>query len=231
MQLTLSDMKRKVKSILSIQQKMRVPRVGTNDYINWDLEIIDMLNDAYNYYANLCRERDWFVKQAPLYTLTANQSIYLFPSDWLSVKRFDRVDVNPPVPVYRIKDQQVGFFPLTYPNLGFYPMSWEFSGVSNVNGVINQQFSIIPVPTITLTSSLRLLYDRILTPLANDTDVPELPLNFHELIPTRVLHSLGMLYTDMEFKLLEMQLYSYLANTNRQSSDFITTETDYGQSD
>lgn len=202
--------------------KFNTRTVATKD------DIIDWINEEYQFYSGMFRERDYYITTAPTYDINANVELYNFPDDFLSVKMFERIDSTTPYPIYRVNFSQKDDYMSPSPSSVTSPMSWFFAGTVNNNGNQTQQFGLTPITVQDIPASLRLTYDRIIKPLKSATDIPELPQNFHQIIPQSVLIKLG--YLDKEYQKLFMnQVYVFLASRNRHTNDYVQVTDTYDE--
>lgn len=115
---------------------------------------------------------NWYMK--PVQTLTVfNQTDYILPSDFLKIHRVEIVLSGTPP-----NEQKANLNPITVQQQDLMPSG---IGTPSAHYVKQNTMTVLPAPD-TAGQILRIYYSYLVANMVNPTDVPDVPVQYHELL-------------------------------------------------
>lgn len=159
--MNVADIKRRVSNQLGDDAKI----------VFEDVDLVDMINDAQ---VDICRKTGILVSEQ-LFSLSTITPSWPLPADCIEVLRVVRDGQK----LYKTTWQEVD---QTDPGKD----AGNTRGVPDRFYTMGNKITFYPYPSSNSTNNIRVIYSCTPTILVNDTDIPDIPLAFHEDIVIRV---------------------------------------------
>jgi hypothetical protein len=154
-----------------------------------DPDIVRWVNDAQR---DIVRQNETVLQTTGYASAVTNQQVYTLPSD-LMVLRGLHYKRSGDVTFYRMRDMNQQEF-------DEYIDGWDGtlyqSGWPQVYFVYSNTITLFPIPNETVTSNIKIYYSRMPKDVAIDTDVVDLPLQYHNAVVSYVLKQAFMVDED-----------------------------------
>jgi hypothetical protein len=160
--MNVADIKRRVTNVLGDDAKI----------IFEDADLLDMINDAQ---IDICRKTGLTTSEQ-LYSLSTTTSSWALPPDCIEVLRV----VSNGTKLYKTTWQEVDMLDPTKD-------SGSTRGNPTCFFVMGNKITFYPYTSTNTTNSIRVVYSCTPTILVSDSDVPDIPIAYHEDIVIRVI--------------------------------------------